>query len=283
MTSNKFFKSLLAISLSSALLVTGCSSELPAQNAGQPDEMDFSETTAEEVSAEESTTEETTAEETTAAPLQLGDRTGDCFIAPEFSIYYEDIVDSYQSYDCEPGYLYFKKGVFGEIKLLLDKKFKFGYHIQTANEFYALTEENELLKVNKLDGSYDVLYAAKSDDAVLRFSSFVVNKNGDPGEEGKLLYLLDGDDLIIMERETEEYDILHSDNGIKNFWFAGYQECEIYNGNEAYICDICGYDGNYVIWEDNDENYFWYHPETGENEPLKMIVKYLEYYFVQAE
>ena len=287
MTSNKFIKSLLALSLSSALLLAGCWGEIPAQNAGQPDEIDPSETAAEEIATEEVSAEETTAEETTAAPLQLGDRTGECFIAPDPEIDPYN-VEFYKSFDCVPGYLYFKKDVFGEITLLLDKKFKelwmIGY-FQDENTFWGISEDNELLKVSKIDGSYDVLYTPQYGEVSNFYQSdFVENKNG-VGESGRFLYLMDGDyDIVILETSTDEYDIFHSDKKIVKYWWAGFQEDHIHNDfDDAYVCDICGYDGKYVIWEDIDGNYFWYHPETGENEPLARAEDVFIPYFIQVD
>ena len=41
--------------------------------------------------------------------------------------------------------------------------------------------------------------------------------------------------------------------------------------NDFYICPDCGYGYEYFIWADKDGNWFWYHPESGENEPIEVI------------
>ena len=41
--------------------------------------------------------------------------------------------------------------------------------------------------------------------------------------------------------------------------------------DEFYICPNCGYGYEYFLWADKDGSWFWYHPETGENEPIELI------------
>lgn len=41
--------------------------------------------------------------------------------------------------------------------------------------------------------------------------------------------------------------------------------------DEFYICPDCGYGYEYFIWADKDGNWFWYHPESGINEPIELI------------
>ena len=41
--------------------------------------------------------------------------------------------------------------------------------------------------------------------------------------------------------------------------------------DDFYICPDCGYGYEYFIWADKDRNWFWYHPESGENEPIEVV------------
>ncbi|MCH5200168.1 MAG: hypothetical protein J1F60_04325 [Oscillospiraceae bacterium] len=40
--------------------------------------------------------------------------------------------------------------------------------------------------------------------------------------------------------------------------------------DEFYICPDCGDGYEYFIWADKDRNWFWYHPESGINEPIEL-------------
>lgn len=207
---------------------------------------------------------------------------GACFIAPDPSN--ELLAEVYNSYDCVQGYLYFEAGADGmkngKPKLLLDKKFKdvWVQGLYQDNEYvWAFTEDNELLKVNKSSADYETLYTAQYGD----IGKFVVS---DLVREKKVLYFIDGaNDAVIYDTDSDTYDILHNDNGITDLYWAGYQEECSKNGKDTYICEECNAEGNYVIWGDNDGNYFWYHPHSGENEPLKIEEDAADKYFIKAE
>ena len=276
MTSNKFFKSLLAISLSSALLVTGCrSSQEDTVLSTEPTQSTESAQSTENTSSTTEPLQNDDTSEATAAPLQLGDRVGGCFVAPDPETR-ADFVELYSSYDCVPSYLYFKKHVYGEPMLLLAKECKFIAY-ETANTAWVASKDNEFLKVNKFDGSYEVLYRAQNGEI-----SGCLNSYRDGEYKGRLLYIQDGSCIVQMDRETGEYTIpVRSDNGIS--WYAGVgaiENSKAYH-EDAYICEECGYDGDYILWADDDDNYFWYHPETGENERVLMGAG-MNLYFLQA-
>ena len=258
-------KSLSALSLTAILLLAGCGSYQGDQDIDLTPEPTVQTTSenGEQSDKPDITTPGETAEQTTEPEKETFP---DCFIAP----YDETWIELYNSYDCEPGYLYFKGSGSEEHRLLLDKKFKniwlYGLY-QTDKEVYAVTDDNELLKVNMRDGSYDTLYTAQYGDISI-FSGSDDIENDFP----KYFYLVDGEYIIQLETETWEYTTpVHSNNGIEWLIGADYtlaKDKEQFEIEDAYICEECGYDGDFIVWADNDYNYFWYHPETGENEPV---------------
>ena len=210
-------------------------------------------------------------------PIDSIEVLGDCFVAPDPKANSE-LVEFFDSYDCEPGYVYFEKETFGRVALLLDKKCKsVAPHDWYQNEeyFWTVSEENEIIKVNKRESTYEVLFALDAPDGdIYRFEH--TTSADSSYKNGRLMYFAytDGyhDHLVILERDTDKYEILRFNEGLKGFYPAGWQESmkEMGVNDEPYICDVCGYTGNYVIWENNYNEFFWYHPETGENTPLKL-------------
>ena len=213
-------------------------------------------------------------------PIDSIEVLGDCFIAPDPNTQ-PDLAEFFNSYDCEPGYVYFEEETFGRVALLLDKKCRdIAPHDWYQNEeyFWTVSQENEIIKVKKREGIYEVLFALDAPDGeIYRFEYSIVphpKSNTDRVEEGRVMYFAytDGyrDHLLILDRDTDEYEILDFPDGLQNFYTVGWQEdmkaAEV--NDEPYICEVCGYTGNYVIWENNYNEFFWYHPETGENTPL---------------
>ena len=232
-----------------------------------------------------------TEEQKPLPPMDSVEKLGDCFIAPDPATN-ADMVEYYNSYDCEPGYIYFEEETFGRVALLLDKKCKlfspyewyqseeYSWY-QNEEYFWTATEDEEIIKVNKRTGEYEVLYALEQaedpDVKIKRFDySIIPNPKMNAGrtESGRVMYFVytDGyhDYLLILDRDTDEYEILDFPERLRDFYAAGWQERmkAIDVDDEPYICDVCGYTGNYVIWENMYNEYFWYHPETGENTPL---------------
>ena len=211
-------------------------------------------------------------------PIDTIEVLGDCFIAPEPKTD-PSLVEFFKSQDCEPGYIYFEEETFGRVALLLDKKCKPDNWYQTEEYFWAISEEEEIIKVNKREGTYEVLFALDAPDGRiyrLNYSLLYDSDDHEQYEEGRLICFAYTDGynghLIILERDTDKYEDLRFAEGLKDFYTAGWQENAKTDGvsDEPYICDICGYTGNYVIWENNYNEFFWYHPETGENTPLVM-------------
>ena len=217
-------------------------------------------------------------------PIDSIEKLGDCFIAPDPQTK-ADMVEYFNSYDCEPGYIYFEEETFGRVALLLDKKCKdlppFNWY-QNEEYFWTVTEDEEIIKVNKRTGEYEVLFAldvhdGEPDEEIREFKYSIIpypKMNAGRVESGRVMYFEYTDGyrsyLLILDRDTDKYEILCPPDGISNFYAAGWQEDMKARGAavEPYICDVCGYTGNYVIWENMYNEYFWYHPETGENTPL---------------
>ena len=163
------------------------------------------------------------------------------------------------------GALYFEKTAYSTLNMLLDIKFKDENEVHTYQSeklpyIYAVTLDDRLLEVDKRDGSFKVLYAAQYGTIDnLEYSSR-------PGEtEGRLLYINDGDHIVQIDRETGEYTVPigpeYIDNGVSYIYGPG-------TWLNVDACDYCFYDKDFIIWEDNDENYFYYHPEVDKAEPM---------------
>lgn len=210
-------------------------------------------------------------------PIDSIEVLGDCFIAPDPTTDAE-LVEFFNSYGCEPGYIYFEEETFGRVALLLDKKCRdIAPHdwYQNGEYFWTVSEDNEIIKVSKREGTYEVLFALDAPDGeIYRFEYTTFPDK--VSEHGRLMYFAytDGyrDHLIILERDTDNYETLSFHEGLQGFYTAGWQEHMKAEGvdDEPYICEVCGYTGNYVIWENYYNEFFWYHPETGENTPLVM-------------
>ena len=174
---------------------------------------------------------------------------GRCFVAPS---------DNDETRDCTPGYLYMNYGI-GNYKLLLAKKLKECPVAEFKNSLYAATEENEIIEVSKIDGSYKIVYTAKHGS--IDYISSVVCVN-------RYVYFNDGNYIIELDPLTNKCEEkLESNKKI----------CAIQAGGEAikkydhsFYCDICGNEGEYFIWtigsEDDGYESYWHHPETGEDE-----------------
>lgn len=88
----------------------------------------------------------------------------------------------------------------------------------------------------------------------------------------------DGNWVIKMSAEKLETEVLfEAENGITDAKFFEYYAAVRYNMmeyypdvdlSELYNCEQCDNDVDYVIWSDNDGNWFWYHPHSGENTPI---------------
>ena len=183
----------------------------------------------------------------------------DCFVAPDPEESPDD-VDYYESYDCTPGYLYFKKNVYGEVKPLFEKYLKTEDFEEIKNKVYVITEDNEVVKINKEDCSYETVYNAQ-------YGAIDIKVIGREEPDSKYLYFDDGDYIVRLTTSNEKCEIItHSDNGISNIYGGGKGSFDDAEG--CYFCDICGNGDEFFVWADNDDNYYWYHPETGTSEKV---------------
>ena len=83
--------------------------------------------------------------------------------------------------------------------------------------------------------------------------------------------------LKTSANELKTETLFEVDNGITDAKFYDYFTGAYYNMmkeypdvdmSDFYRCEECDMDGDYVIWADNDGNWFWYHPHSGENMPI---------------
>lgn len=218
-----------------------------------------SNSTTKPVTSEGTTAPENTTDKATTNPddtTKVKFSRYDCFVALDPKEY-ASLVEAYGSYDCEPGYLYFHKKVYGEIKLLLAKKAKkisIDSFSETKDKVYIVTEEDEILSVNKQDGSYKTIYKAK-------YGSIDLTSSLD--WHNKYIYYTDGDYIIRIDPSNEESKVYtHSNNGITMI-----SACDCFGKDEDHFyCETCCDNRDGLIWLDNDNNCYWYHPETGKNE-----------------
>lgn len=199
-------------------------------------------TTIEDVSDSESSTNHDD-------PATFQFTTHDCFVAHDDPL----VIEYLQSYDCTPGYVYFKKAVYGEIKQLFEKKSKLMDIAELVSKVYVVTEDNEVVKVNKEDGTYKTVYKSQ-------YGS--INQISYYGLESKYLLFNDGDYIIKLNPSNDECSVAaHSNNGISVIYGCGGDFDEI-----GFYCKDCNEE--FVVWEDVDYNTFWYHPEKDKNEKI---------------
>lgn len=196
----------------------------------------------------------------------LDGRTG----AVEIGCTYEDAL-GYRWYGMEPGYLYFGQGVYDDIHpyLLLAKRFddtKTPY--QNDDYFYGVSEDKELCRVNKRDGTYEVLCNGVTDFCCTAVPGFT--------EQAEYMLYSDGKNVIRMDVETGGTEtVASSDSGVVRVIYYGWERLEWQESvfaNNAFdfslACEECKYSQEYFMWEDGGGNYYWYHPERDESEPL---------------
>lgn len=183
-----------------------------------------------------------------------------CFVAPDPEED-PDNVEYYESYDCTPGYLYFKKSVYGEVKPLFEKHLKTEDFVEIKNKVYVITDDDELVRVNKEDCSYETIYKAQ-------YGSIDIKVIGREEPDSKYLYFDDGNYIVRLNTSNEKCEIVtKSDNGISKIYGGG--EGSFDDAEGCFFCNICGDSEEFFVWADKDENFYWYHPETGKNEKVE--------------
>ena len=178
--------------------------------------------------------------------------------------YYQCVFADEGQYSAEknmtPSYLYFHENIFSEeYKLLLAKKLKNGNLAEFKNCVYVITEEDEIIEVSKIDGTYKIVYEAKYGTIDYISSVNCVNR---------YVYFNDGNYIIELDPITNEcVEKIKCDRNIVAIHPGG--DVMVINDLSIY-CDICGPDGEYFIYTvgSEEEGYesYWHHPETGEDE-----------------
>ncbi|MCH5316582.1 MAG: hypothetical protein J1E05_01280 [Eubacterium sp.] len=239
MEKKHFTYSVLAITIIIiAILFSACS-------IGKNADPNENTTNSESISNENTTEASNTTSENTTSRFT----TRDCFVAQDDPI----VIEYLESYDCTPGYVYFKKAVYGETKQLFEKKAKLMDIAELVSKVYVVTEDNEVVKVNKEDGTYETVYKA-------RYGS--INQISYDASNSKYILFDDGDYIIKLNPNNEEYSIAtHSNNGISVIY-----GCSGDFDERGFYCKDCNEE--FVVWEDADHNTYWYHPEKDENEEI---------------
>lgn len=176
-----------------------------------------------------------------------------CLIAPsdDYSI------ELLGTQDFPSGYLLIQEDWKSEYELLLAQKMKkTDYLAEFKNSVYGVTENNEIIEVNKTDGSYKTVYTAKHGS--IDYISGVICVN-------RYVYFNDGNYIIELDPVTNKCtEKFKSDKGIYRIFAGG----DVVKLNDlSFYCDTCLEREDYFIWQDSkDENYYWHHPETGKDE-----------------
>ena len=145
---------------------------------------------------------------------------------------------------------------------------------------------------NKETGELNTLYTAKSDDMELISAYY---------KQSSAFLIKDGNEIICFDKNTlKATTLFRLENGMFSrypvqyvslkryyqFHMGEYVEWELElleldypddDFSDFYICDQCRGSDEYFIWEDEDENWFWYHPHSGKNEPVTLDSERYEY------
>ena len=189
----------------------------------------------------------------------------------------EETAMAYRDYGMEPGYLYFSQGVYaeGHYYLLLPIEFKdYPYSFYQDKEYvYGVTADDRLLKVEKRYGSYEVLYTAQNGAiSSFDFRREVLGTYPNYYEHADCLMFSDGTDIMKLDLETDEITVIESSgtgvNHLQCLDWAWIKRNSADYYDFSYICEDCAYDPEHFIWVDANGDWFWYHPDRGESEPL---------------
>lgn len=181
----------------------------------------------------------------------------DCFIADDPYVD-PSFVEITESYDCIPGYIYYEKEVYGEVRLLYDnKKLQIPDYNDVKDKIYVFTEDNEVVKINKVDRSFETVYKAQYGE-IYSFSYFDYDYT--------YMFFTDGDYVIRLNQKTEECKVITKLDEKVELWHGLVGGREFFPREDHFYCNICGGGDECFVWNDEEYNYYWYHPETGESE-----------------
>ena len=189
----------------------------------------------------------------------------------------EESALGYRDYGMEPGYLYFVQGIYDETHyyLLLPVEFKdYPCQLYQDKEYvYGVTADDRLLKVYKRDGSYEVLYTAQN-GGISSFGcrSERLGRYPHDYEHADCLMFSDGRDIMKLDTATDEITVVESSDVDVDYLqcldWAWIKRNSADYFDFSYICEDCAYDPEHFIWVDANGDWFWYHPDRGESEPL---------------
>lgn len=193
--------------------------------------------------------------------------------------YSDEDAMGYRDYGMEPGYLYFVQGIYGanhQYYLLLPIRFKDYpcYLYQSDNYVCGVTEDNRLLKVDKRDGSYEVLYTAQNGSiSSMDFRGEVKGNYPKQYWTGvDCLIFSAGSSIMRYDLETEDFTVIEShDVNVDHIECLDWKRIKQNSADYydfSYICEECAYDPEHFIWCDVNGDWFWYHPDRGESTPL---------------
>lgn len=179
----------------------------------------------------------------------------DCFIAYDPYLV-PDLVEWLEAYDCIPGYIYFEKEVYGEIRLLFDQKLKINDFEDVKDKLYVVTQDDELVKINKADRSYETMYKAQYGE-IDDFSYFDYDHT--------YMFFTDGDYIVRFNQKTEECKVITKiEKSLdRNDLIAGRN---FFKRDDRFYCDKCFGSDECFVWRNSDYECYWYHPETGKSE-----------------
>ena len=132
---------------------------------------------------------------------------------------------------------------------------------------YCLSEDRtKLIKADKVTGDVSEFTC---DGGTIDMVTGTDNVDLPEAEKNDYLFFRAGDNCYIIDG-VQGVILQHfeSENGISDIK-GGYDFAKgRYNKgvSGAYICEECGASG--VLWSDNGGQYYWYHPHSGENQPL---------------
>ena len=166
----------------------------------------------------------------------------------------------------------------------------------SVNQIYAQVGNECIIYVDNTYGNVETVYNAVTDDMELFGCA---EKQSAGSEDGWLIYVREGDELVMLDSETHEVSTLFQlENGLSDFMNASivteyqaasadfnYDFIEGVSYEDFYICDECADNYlHYLIWADKDKDWFWYHPHSGENERIEVIpYGWFSYFIKQAD
>ena len=160
---------------------------------------------------------------------------------------------------------------------------------------YAQVGNEYIISINNTYGDIETVYTAATDDMELLS---VPTRWNEVTEDILLggIYVREENEIVRVDGETLEASTLFTlENGLSEFNCSPFaqdnrsrfvyffdEDDDSMDIDSYYICGECsGDDLNYCVWADKDGNWFWYHPHSGENEEIEVIIDEWERYFIK--